>query len=157
MRGAIPPLHQYVFMVWCLVKHRDNFTFYLYSWAKVTQLSGIALGYGLDDEGFDSQRELGIFLFDVSSPALGPTQPPLQCVPGGGGSLSLGVKRPGREVDHSPSTSAEVKECVELYLHSTNTSSWRGAQLKKSTRTTLPFIFTRRPRLHTLIQNKCRL
>jgi hypothetical protein len=26
MRGAIPPLPQYVFMVWCLVKHRDNFT-----------------------------------------------------------------------------------------------------------------------------------
>jgi hypothetical protein len=28
MRGAIPPLPQYVFMAWCLVKHRDNFTFY---------------------------------------------------------------------------------------------------------------------------------
>jgi hypothetical protein len=26
LRGAIPPLHQYVFMAWCLVKHRDNFT-----------------------------------------------------------------------------------------------------------------------------------
>jgi hypothetical protein len=25
---------------------------------------------------------------------------------------------------------AEVKECVELYLHSPNTPSWRGAQLK---------------------------
>jgi hypothetical protein len=28
MRGAIPPLLQYVFMAWCLVTHRDNFTFY---------------------------------------------------------------------------------------------------------------------------------
>jgi len=27
MRGAIPPLPQYTFMVWCLVKHRDNFIF----------------------------------------------------------------------------------------------------------------------------------
>jgi hypothetical protein len=27
MRGAIPSLAQYVFMAWCLVKHRDNFTF----------------------------------------------------------------------------------------------------------------------------------
>jgi hypothetical protein len=27
MRGAIPPLPEYVFTVWCLVKHRDNFTF----------------------------------------------------------------------------------------------------------------------------------
>jgi hypothetical protein len=31
MLGAILPLPQYVFMTWCLVKHRDNFTFYLYS------------------------------------------------------------------------------------------------------------------------------
>jgi hypothetical protein len=27
MCGAIPPLPQYTFMEWCLVKHRDNFTF----------------------------------------------------------------------------------------------------------------------------------
>jgi hypothetical protein len=27
MRGAIPPLPQYVLLAWCLVKHRDNFTF----------------------------------------------------------------------------------------------------------------------------------
>jgi hypothetical protein len=38
--------------------------------------------------------------------ALGPTQPNIQWVPG---SLSLGVERPGRETDHSPPTSAEVK------------------------------------------------
>jgi hypothetical protein len=30
MRGAIPPLPQYFVMAWCLVKHRDNFTFYLH-------------------------------------------------------------------------------------------------------------------------------
>jgi hypothetical protein len=35
----------------------------------------------------------------------------------------------GRETDHSPPSSAEVKEWVELYLHSLNTPSWRGAQL----------------------------
>jgi hypothetical protein len=34
------------------------------------------------------------------------------------GGPSLGVKRPGCEADHSPPSSAEVKECVELYLHS---------------------------------------
>jgi hypothetical protein len=27
MRGTLPPLPQYVFMAWCVVKHRDNFTF----------------------------------------------------------------------------------------------------------------------------------
>jgi hypothetical protein len=41
-----------------------------------------------------------------------------------------GIKQPGREADHSPPSSAEVKEWVELYLHSPNTPSWRGAQLK---------------------------
>jgi hypothetical protein len=30
MRGAIPPLSQYVFMAWWLVKHSDNFTSYLF-------------------------------------------------------------------------------------------------------------------------------
>jgi len=30
MHGAMPPFPQYVFMAWwCLVKHRDNFTFTL--------------------------------------------------------------------------------------------------------------------------------
>jgi hypothetical protein len=66
---------------------------------------GIALGYGLDDRGsgvlgFDSRRGLGIFLFTTASrTAVGPTQLPIQWVPG---ALSLGVKRPGREADHSP-------------------------------------------------------
>jgi hypothetical protein len=27
MRGAIPPLPQYVFLAWCLVKHGDSITF----------------------------------------------------------------------------------------------------------------------------------
>jgi hypothetical protein len=36
------------------------------------ELSGIVLGYGLDDQGFKSQQELKIFLFiTVSSLALG--------------------------------------------------------------------------------------
>jgi hypothetical protein len=39
----------------------------------------------------------------------------LQWVPG---DLSLGAKRPRRAVDHTPQSSAEVKECVELYFHS---------------------------------------
>jgi hypothetical protein len=38
----------------------------------------------------------------------------------------------GREADHSPLSSAEVKEWVELYLHSPNMPSWRGAQLGRA-------------------------
>jgi hypothetical protein len=71
---------------------------------------GIALGYGLDDRGsrVDSRRGLGIFLFTTASrTALGPTQSPIQWVLG---ALSLGVKRLGSEADHSPPSSAEVKE-----------------------------------------------
>jgi hypothetical protein len=69
------------------------------------------------------------------------TQPPIQWVPG---ALTLGVKRPGREADHSPPSSVEVKECVELYLHSPNTPSWRGAQLKHGDAFTFTIIFTLR-------------
>jgi hypothetical protein len=43
----------------------------------------------------------------------------------------LGLKGLGREADHSPTSTVEVKECVELYFRSPNTPSWRGAQLKK--------------------------
>jgi hypothetical protein len=50
---------------------------------------------------------VGIFLFTTASrPALGPTQPPIQWVPG---ALYLGLKRPGSEADHLPPSSAGVK------------------------------------------------
>jgi hypothetical protein len=57
--------------------------------------------YGLDGRGSSPSRGK-IFLFSTTSrPALGPTQPPIQWVPG--------VKLQGREADHSPPSSAEVK------------------------------------------------
>jgi hypothetical protein len=75
--------------------------------------------------GFDSQWGLGIFLFTTTSRMdLRPTQPPIQWVPG---ALSLRVKQPGREADHLPPSSAEVKEGVEIYLKSPNKPSWHGA------------------------------
>jgi hypothetical protein len=51
--------------------------------------------------------------WEFVQPALEPIQPRIQLVPE---ALSPGVKRPGG--NHSPPSSAEVKECVELYLHS---------------------------------------
>jgi hypothetical protein len=51
-------------------------------------------------------RALGIFLDTTFKAALGSTQPPIQWIPV---APSLGVKRPGREADHSPPSSAEVK------------------------------------------------
>jgi hypothetical protein len=41
-----------------------------------------------------------------------------------------GNNKYGREAEHSPPSSAEVKEWVEIYFRSPNTPSWRGAQLK---------------------------
>jgi hypothetical protein len=65
-------------------------------------------GWTIGVLGFDSRRGLGIFLFTTASrPALGLTQPPIHWVPG---AVSLGVKRPGRESNHSPPSSTEVKE-----------------------------------------------
>jgi hypothetical protein len=67
---------------------------------------GIALVYGV--LGFDFWRELGIFLFTTAYiTTLGPTQPPIQWVPE---ALSLSVKWLGREANHSPPSSVEVKE-----------------------------------------------
>jgi hypothetical protein len=66
-----------------------------------------ATGWTIGILGFDSRRGLGTFLFTtVFRTAVGPTQSPIQWVPG---ALFLGVKWPGREADHSPPSSAEVK------------------------------------------------
>jgi hypothetical protein len=65
-----------------------------------------------------------IFLFStVSRPTLGPTQPPIQWV---WWSLSLGIKRQGREADHSPPSSAEVKKGGAT-LPLPHMSSWHSA------------------------------
>jgi hypothetical protein len=87
--------------------------------------------------GFNSQQRLGVFLFNTMSRlALGPTQPPSQWVLE---TLSQGTKWLGHESDHSPSYSANVKECVEQYLHFPNTSSWHDAYLNTGTSLPLPF------------------
>jgi hypothetical protein len=61
-----------------------------------------ATGWTIGVLGFDSRRMLGIILFTIASGT-----PPIQWVQG---ALSLGVKRPEREADHSPSSTAEVKK-----------------------------------------------
>jgi len=88
-------------------------------------ISRLTTGWTIGLAGFEFRRGLKIFHSDtVSRLVLGPTQPPIQWVTE---ALSLGVKRPGHEADHSPPFSAEVKECVELYLHSPK--SFHGAVL----------------------------
>jgi hypothetical protein len=58
------------------------------------------MGWAIVILQFNSQQGLGIFLFTTTSRlTLGPTQPPIQWVLG---TLSLRVKQPGHEADHSP-------------------------------------------------------
>jgi hypothetical protein len=93
----------------------------------------IALGYGIDGWGSRVRFPvgMGIFLFTTACrTTLGPTQPPIQWVLG---APSLGLKRLGREADHSPLSSTEFKEWVELYLQYPNTSLWSGAWLSTGT------------------------
>jgi hypothetical protein len=57
--------------------------------------------------GFDSRRELGIFLFSTASrPVLGPNQLPVKWVSGG---TFPGGKAAQREANNLPCSSAEVK------------------------------------------------
>jgi hypothetical protein len=65
------------------------------------------MGWTIGVLGFDFQWGLGMFLFTIASRmTLGPTQPPVQWVPW---ALSLGIKQLRCEADHSPPSSAEVK------------------------------------------------
>jgi len=62
---------------------------------------------GTECRWLKSWQWLVIFLFTtVSRPAVGPTHPCIQWIPG---ALSLGVKRPGREAGHSSPTRVKVK------------------------------------------------
>jgi hypothetical protein len=88
---------------------------------------GIALGYRLDDRGSGVRFPAWAGNFSLhhrvqNGSGAHPASHPM----GTRGSFA-GVKQPGREADHSPPSSAEVKKRLELYLHSPNTPSWRGA------------------------------
>jgi hypothetical protein len=73
---------------------------------------GIATGYELDGPGIEFRW--GRDFPHLSSPALGPTQPPVQWVPG----LLGGRKRPVRDADPSPLLMPRCENRVEIYLHS---------------------------------------
>jgi hypothetical protein len=69
----------------------------------------IVFDYGLDDRAIGVWSRQGQRIFPLTSvcrPALRPTQPPVQWVPG---SFSRGKARPGRDSDHLPPSNAEVK------------------------------------------------
>jgi hypothetical protein len=75
----------------------------------------------------------------VSRPALGPTQPPNQREPG---PLTLGIKRPEREVHHSHTSGAENHYVGKLYYIHVNGMVFRHSGI-------VPL-----PQLHWLTQKK---
>jgi len=70
-------------MISVKVAINKTFSYLYYGWTTGVQFPAVAV--------------MGIVLFAMSRPALGPTQPPLQWVMG---ALTPGVKRPGCETDH---------------------------------------------------------
>jgi hypothetical protein len=109
MRGATPPLPQYAFVAWCSVKAHGQLYLYQSTAQEESRDSSVDIATRLraGRSGFDSRRRLGISLFSaVPRPALRPTQPPNQWILE---VLSLGVKWPKREADHSTPSRVEVK------------------------------------------------
>jgi hypothetical protein len=101
---------------------------------------GIALSYGLDNWGSRVQFPLGAGNFCLHHHVQnGSGAHPASCLVGTRGSFP-GGKAAGTWSWPLPST-AEVKEWVELYLHSPNMLSWHGAQLKHRDNFTFTFIY----------------
>jgi len=69
---------------------------------------GVATRYGLDGPGIESRWRRDFP--HPSRPALRPTQPPVQLIPG----LFAGVKRPGRGVDHPPHLPRSSMACSRV-------------------------------------------
>jgi hypothetical protein len=88
---AVDPVasfHAYVWQFICLNLYQNSISYQ-------SRISGLRAGWS-------RVRSSGLrisLLTTKSRPALGPTQPPIQCVPG---ALNLGVNRPEREADYSP-------------------------------------------------------
>jgi hypothetical protein len=83
----------------------------------------IAQGYRLDDRGFESRQGLGIFSSQPRPDRLWGPPSPIQWAPG---ALSLGVKLT-THLHLVPSS--RMRGAIPPFP---NTSSWRGAQLKKA-------------------------
>ena len=115
MKGfLVTPVSFKIKDIWYVIK----VTAYVKNWAKIALLvKQLATGWTVRGSNPSSGRDF----LHPSRLAMGPTQPPVWWVP----DFSRGVKRPVRGIDHPcPSSSAEVKERIELYLYSRSGPSW---------------------------------
>jgi hypothetical protein len=79
---------------------------------------GTALRYGLDDRSSRVRFPAGAGNFSLHHRVQNGFGAHPASYPVGTTGSSLGVEWLGREADHSPPSSADVTECVELYLQS---------------------------------------
>jgi hypothetical protein len=94
---------------WMLIQYIRSYPLYLGEPGKRSRYSD-SLRAGRSGDRIPVRRDF----LHLSRPASGPTQPPVQWVPG----LSWGQRQPGRDADHTPPSSAEVKK--ELSYTSTH-------------------------------------
>jgi len=107
----------YIYIYWFIYYLFTNLYIYTYIYTHKSSSSvGIATRYRLESPEIESCW--GRYFPHPSRPALGPTQPPTQWVPG----LS-GVNAAGRSWPPTPFR-AEVKEIGQLYLCSLSELSW---------------------------------
>jgi hypothetical protein len=91
-----------------------------FSWSKsVRENSLIRWGSCHHGRGIEFRCVQGFL--HPSTPALGPTRPPMKWIPN---FFPDGLSGPGRVLDHPLPSSAEVKERVELYFYSPSGPSW---------------------------------
>jgi hypothetical protein len=79
------------------------------SWHPIEDV--IKMGYGLDGRGSIPGRDKVFLFFIASRQGMGPTQPPIQWLPG---NISPAVTRVVREAHHSPPSNAEDKNCGSI-------------------------------------------
>jgi hypothetical protein len=129
-------------LLWCVTKSLSVLTRTLYVyrvyqmrqdirslvWAMVSRDSVVSIAtiYGLDDRRVGVRVLAGSRIFSSQNRPGRLWGPPNLLFNGYGGALSSGVKRPGREIDHSPPTSAEVKK-MWISTSTPHTPSWRSA------------------------------
>jgi hypothetical protein len=117
---------------------RDN-TFWL-SFPSMSRDNSISIerSYGLNDRGSIPSMSKKFVSSPVSKPALEPTQTTLQYL---SVVVSLGLKRPGREADRIPPSTAEIMNGGVTPPHP-HTSPWRRALLiKHRDNFTFPLLF----------------
>jgi hypothetical protein len=90
----------------------------------------IVADYGLDNWAIGVQSPAGASDFSsILCVQTGSGAHPASCIMGTGGPFPGGKVQPGHDADHSPPSSAEVVNELELYLLSPQVPPWRVAGL----------------------------